>query len=127
MVRTYRRQRLENCNTLSGNKTSRTRYSEIEDNELRKGCIPKTRSKNSTWCRRNAIATPLQPPFPTAVEHHVINENTDTCPPFLLLNYDTWTPFNPTKSIPPEASLDFANGCARIPENWQLHLVSHQP
>ena len=75
------------------------------------------------------VAAPLHAPFPTAVEDYRIDADTqlETCPPFLNLSYDSWTYFSPDKSIPPEAMLDFKNGCARVPENWPLQLVQHPP
>ena len=53
-------------------------------------------------------------PFPTAIF--------DPEAPPLLLDYSTWTPINPALSIPPEAEVDWANACARIPRQWPLAL-----
>ena len=85
--------------------------------------LPTIDGKTSEAVRRQMqrlqLTEPPQVPFPTAVEDH-----DDEHPPFLHLNYDSWTLFDSDKAIPPEAELDFENGCARIPENWPLELAN---
>ena len=69
------------------------------------------RGSNALRQKRADLAIP-KPPFPTAIF--------DASLPPLELRYDSWTPLCPEDSIPPEAEVDWANACARIPENWPL-------
>ena len=89
----------------SENPGARRRYTEAENDQIERGEPVAGRGPNALRQKRADLVIP-KPPFPTA-----------SLPP-LELRYDSWTPLCPKHSIPPEAEVDWANACARIPENW---------
>ena len=52
-------------------------------------------------------------PFPTGIFK-------DDAPP-LALQYNKWTPLTKNSSIPPEAEIDWVNGCALMTEEARSH------
>ena len=95
----------------SENPGARRRYTEAENDQIERGEPVAGRGPNALRQKRADLAIP-KPPFPTAIF--------DASLPPLELRYDSWTPLCPEHSIPPEAEVDWANACARIPENWPL-------
>ena len=95
----------------SDNPGARRRYTEAENDQIERGEPVAGRGSNALRQKRADLAIP-KPPFPTAIF--------DAGLPLLELRYDSWTPLCPEHSIPPEAEVDWANACARIPENWPL-------
>ena len=67
------------------------------------------RSPEAVRQRRKQLDVALPTtPFPTAIF--------DPEAPPLQLKYSEWTPLDQAYSIPPEAEVDWANACARIPD-----------
>ena len=105
-------------------KTNRSLWNASEDAVLRAQTKGETlshaleRSPQAVLQRRNQldIALPTTP-FPSAIF--------DPEAPPLQLKYSEWTPLDQAYSIPPEAEVDWANACARIPQQWPLTLAQN--
>ena len=104
-------------------KTTRRAWTKEEDailydhtvRELPTRPYVENRSDFAVKCRMQHLSLSLPTaPFPNAIF--------DPEAPPLLLNYSMWTPLDPARSIPPEAEVDWANACARIPQQWPLIL-----
>lgn len=109
-ARNVARRRIDRQNVNPG---ARKRYTHAETGQLERGEPVAGRTSNALRHKRDSLDLAIpKPPFPAAIF--------DASLPPLQLRYDSWTPLCPKHSIPPEAEVDWANSCARIPENWPL-------